>query len=261
MCLTFSPIFFEFSNLCSGCHPLSILLQALLINSANLMGGSTEPDGSRGFGRIHLEAGMPLGGDDSMALFVADANYTSTPELTRAEYNFDVDADAGVDFRVTLSWIDPPSTTFTSKQLVHDLDLAVISPSGVRHTMWESGRTDTVNVNERVIVDAADVETGVWSVWVWAKRLTVSDEQSYSLVVNGAISPATDVGAIERSSSSASSSAGSVDSASPADPGIGTATSGGSPAVTPASSLSVLVSSVVVVGVAFLSTAAWTAGF
>eukprot|EP00752_Nemacystus_decipiens_P004360 g3984.t1 len=221
----------------SGCEPFSpssATVKALLINSANLMGGSAEPDGSRGFGRIHMEAGMPLAGDGSLALFVADANHTSTPELTRQEYNFDVDADAGLDFRVTLSWIDPPAaTTLASKQLVHDLDLAVISPSGVRYTMWDSGRTDTVNVNERVIVDAADVETGVWSVWVWAKRLAITDEQSYSLVVNGAISPATDVGAIERSSSASSS--GSVDSASPADPGVGAATSG-SLAATPAAS-------------------------
>lgn len=142
-----------------------------------------------------------MAGESDLVLFVADANLTSTPELTREEYIFDVDADAGRDFRVTLSWIDPPASTFSSKQLVHDLDLAVISPSGTRHTMWASGATDTSNVNERVIVDAADVESGTWSVWVWAKVLS-TDVQSYSLVVNGAISPGTGVGAIERSSTS-----------------------------------------------------------
>lgn len=162
------------------------------------MGGDSEPDGFRGFGRVHLEAGMPLAGDGDLVLFVADANTTSTPELTRQEYNFDVDADAGLDLRVTLSWIDPPASTFSAVQLVHDLDLAVISPTGARHTMWDSGVTDRANVNERVIVDASDVETGTWSVWVWAKQLT-TDEQSYSLVVNGAISPATGDGAAEGS--------------------------------------------------------------
>ncbi|CAN0052316.1 unnamed protein product, partial [Hapterophycus canaliculatus] len=167
------------------------------------MGGGSEPGGTRGFGRIHMEAGMPLAGESDLVLFVADANYTSTPELTREEYNFDVDADAGLDFRVTLSWIDPPAITFSSKQLLHDLDLTVVSPNGTRHTMWSSGVTDTSNVNERVIIDAADVESGTWSVWVWAKRLS-TDAQSYSLVVNGAISPATDAGAIERSSSMSS---------------------------------------------------------
>ena len=169
------------------------------------MGGGTEPNGLRGFGRIHLENGMPLAGEGDLACFVADASYTSIPELTRVEYKFEVDADAGLDFRTTLSWIDPAGSTFSSKQLVHDLDLAVISPSGTRYTMWASGKTDTVNVNERVIVDAEDVESGVWLVWVWAKSLT-TDAQSYSLVVNGGISPAGGAGTITTSSSTRSAS-------------------------------------------------------
>lgn len=151
------------------------------------MGGSSEPNGERGFGRIHLEKGMPLAGNGSLVLFVADAANTTIPELTRQEYNFTVDGDAGVDFRATLSWIDPPTATLSRVQLVHDLDLVVVSPSGARYTMWASGETDTTNVNERVVVDAADVESGVWRVWVGAKRLG-TDVQSYSLVVNGAIS-------------------------------------------------------------------------
>lgn len=162
-------------------RPLSLSIspsfQALLINSANLMGGTSEPDGRRGFGRIHLEQGMPLAGNGSLALFVADANTTSIPELTLQEHNFDVDADAGLDLRATLSWIDVPATTFSAVQLVHDLDLVVISPSGVRHRMWTSGVRDEVNVNERVVVDAVDAETGTWSAWVWAQQLT-TDAQS-----------------------------------------------------------------------------------
>lgn len=142
-----------------------------MINSANLMGGGSEPEDSRGFGRIHLEAGMPLGGEGSLALFVSDSNYTSIPELTRQEYNFDVNATAGLDFRVTLSWLDPPATTFSAVQLVHDLDLVVISPNGTRYTMWASGVTDSSNVNERVIVDADDVETGTWRCVLYSKRI------------------------------------------------------------------------------------------
>ena len=171
--------------------------QALLINSANLMGGSSEPDGVRGFGRIHLDAGMPLAGNGSLVLFVADSYNTTIPELTRQEYNFTIDGDAGLDLRATLSWIDPPTaSTFSAVQLVHDLDLAVVSPSGVKHTMWASGDPDVTNVNERVVVDVADVESGVWRVWVWANRLG-TDVQSYSLVVNGAITAAAAEGAAE----------------------------------------------------------------
>ena len=149
------------------------------------MGGSSEPDEFRGFGRIHLDRGMPLGGEGSLALFVADR--AALPELDSQEFFFDVDADAGLDFRASLSWIDPPCTALASVQLVHDLDLEVESPSGETHIMWSSlGSVDEANVNERVIVDAADVESGMWTVRVSTKRLTTAS-QSYSLVVNGAI--------------------------------------------------------------------------
>lgn len=156
------------------------------------MGGSSEPDGFRGFGRVHLEAGMPLKGEGAMTLYVADSNVTAIPELTRHEYLFDVNGTAGLELRVTLSWIDPPTSALSYIQQVHDLDLAVTSPNGTRYTMWRSGEADLVNVNERVIVDSGSVEadSGTWTVWVWAKRLT-TDTQAYSLVVTGAISPAT----------------------------------------------------------------------
>ncbi|CAM9868950.1 unnamed protein product, partial [Ascophyllum nodosum] len=175
---------------CEGFSPSSATVKALLINSANLMGESSDPDNFRGFGRIHMEAGMPLGGEGDLVLFVADSAITSIAEQRTKQYLFDVDSDAGLDLRATISWIDPAATTFSEKQLIHDLDLTVIAPSGATHTMWSTGIADANNVNERVIVDAADVENGTWAILVWANELT-TDVQSYSLVVNGAISPAT----------------------------------------------------------------------
>ena len=154
------------------------------------MGESSDPDYFRGFGRIHMEAGMPLGGEGDLVLFVADSANTNIAEQTTQQYLFDVDSDAGLDLRATISWIDPAARTFSGKQLIHDLDLTVIAPSGATHRMWSTGIADANNVNERVIVDAADVENGTWAISVWANELTI-DVQSYSLVVNGAISPAT----------------------------------------------------------------------
>lgn len=128
---------------------------------------------------------MPLDGKGSLALFVADQ--ASLPELSSQEFVFDVDADDGLDFRATLSWIDPPASSVAGVQLVHDLDLELVSPSGTTHIMWaSSGEVDTSNVNERVIIAAADVESGTWTVRVSTKEL-LTDSQSYSLVVNGAI--------------------------------------------------------------------------
>lgn len=154
------------------------------------MGGSSEPDGVRGFGRVHLEMGLPLGGEGDLVLYVADSSGTSLGDSSEREYFFEVDADAGLDFRATLSWIDPPASSVSAAQLVHDLDLSVVSPSGTTYTMWRSsGEKDARNVNERVVVDAVDVESGTWTVSVSSNSLTTADEQSYSLVVNGAISP------------------------------------------------------------------------
>lgn len=95
--------------------------QAMLINSANLMGGGSEPSSYRGFGRIHLEAGMPLNGDGAMALFVNDRSEIGSDQYRRVL--LDVDADAGLELRTTLSWIDPAASSVSAVQLVNDLDL------------------------------------------------------------------------------------------------------------------------------------------
>lgn len=42
------------------------------------MGGSTDPDGDRGFGRIHLESALPFDGEDVWALYVEDADGSTT---------------------------------------------------------------------------------------------------------------------------------------------------------------------------------------
>lgn len=165
--------------------PRFTLWQAMLINSANLMGGSSEPDGHRGFGRVHLEAGLPLQGLGDIGLFVADDVNINEYEVDR--YTFEtVESDVG-EFRATLAWIDPPASTFSNEQLVHDLDLTVESPRGTNFGMWFSGATDHDNVIERVVVSEGELAQegyGTWTVSVRSNSLLV-DTQAYSLVVTG----------------------------------------------------------------------------
>lgn len=107
--------------------------QAMLINSANLMGGGSEPMSYRGFGRIHLEAGMPLNGDGALALFVEDMAEVESDGYKRIMLN--VDADAGLELRATLSWIDPAASSVSAVQLVNDLDLrgeVIVESTAVR---------------------------------------------------------------------------------------------------------------------------------
>lgn len=149
------------------------------------MGGSSEPDGYRGFGRVHLEAGLPLQGVGDMGLFVAD-NVT-LDEYTVDKYTFEtVDGDVG-EFRATLAWIDPPASTLSNDQLIHDLDLKVESPRGTNFGMWFSGDIDHDNVIERVVVSTQELAQeghGVWTVSVRSGSL-LDDTQAYSLVVSG----------------------------------------------------------------------------
>ena len=93
-------------------NPNTLSTYALLVNSANLMGGSSEPNGFRSFGRIHLEMGMLLGGEGSLCVFVVHFSYAFLPELRSQDFFFDVDADTSLDFRTALSWIDPPRRRF-----------------------------------------------------------------------------------------------------------------------------------------------------
>ncbi|CAM9857304.1 unnamed protein product [Pylaiella littoralis] len=171
---------------CSSFAPSAATVKAILINSANLMGGSSEPDQYRGFGRVHLEAGMPMDGTGALGLLVADSSGAGIASNGEVVEEVNIDGDAGIELRATLCWIDPPTTALSAIQLQHDLDLVVTAPSGATHTMWGSGVADTVNVVERVVVLAESMESGVWRVRVSAKEL-LTDEQSYSLVVTGAI--------------------------------------------------------------------------
>lgn len=121
----------------------------MLIHSANAMGGSSDPDGMRGFGRIQLDAVVSVGGDGLRGLYVEDRSSSSTAtrgqvaSLSVEERSFyvsqeDVSAmgdEGGAGFRATLVWADPPATAFSRTQLVHDLDLYVEGPDGTLYTM------------------------------------------------------------------------------------------------------------------------------
>lgn len=154
------------------------------------MGGSSEPDNYRGFGRVHLEAGLPLEGSGQTALFVADSMNTSATSGELTSFAFETVESEGVEFRATLAWIDPPASAMAVQQLIHDLDLLVTSPSGKEYTMWLSGEADSDNVIERVIVSAENVaeeESGTWMVSI-SPSSDFSDAQPYSLVVTGPFS-------------------------------------------------------------------------
>ncbi|CAN0071887.1 unnamed protein product, partial [Ectocarpus sp. 4 AP-2014] len=98
----------------------------MIINSAHLMGGNCEPNGLRGFGRVHLEAGMPIDGVGETGLLAVEATICSNGEITELVTG---DGDARAELRATLIWLDPPTTALSAQQLQHDLDLHVTAPN------------------------------------------------------------------------------------------------------------------------------------
>ena len=67
-------------------HPV-LLPRAMLVNSADLMSRSSEPDGGyRGIGRVYLEGLMPVDGDGDMGVFIVDTLGSSIDQYTPEEY-------------------------------------------------------------------------------------------------------------------------------------------------------------------------------
>eukprot|EP00904_Undaria_pinnatifida_P010402 jgi/Undpi1/6492/HiC_scaffold_20.g08971.m1 len=204
----------DFSFACESFSPSGALVKAMLIHGANAMGGSTDPDGERGFGRVHLESAMPFDGEDLWALYVEDNDGSTTGVgkieafavedrgfvITEADAEAAVEAGSGSGpggIRVTLVWMDPPATAASSVQLVHDLDLYLEGPDG---TLWttngvcgggdeSSCSLDDSNNVERIVVPASDITSGTWTARVSAANdLVEGGPQSYALVVSLPIS-------------------------------------------------------------------------
>ncbi|CAM9742385.1 unnamed protein product, partial [Sphacelaria rigidula] len=197
---------------CAAFVPTGTLLKAMLIHGANSMGGSTDPDGVRGFGRVHLESRMPFEGDGLAALYVEDkytntvtasgsgaaGNATVAVDTTENRVFYVSEADAvlaveeGEEIRATLVWMDPPATATSAKQLLHDLDLFLEGPDGTVWTMsgvcsgdQASCDLDSANNVERVVVHSDDIVAGAWTARVSAENgLVENDSQDFALIIS-----------------------------------------------------------------------------
>lgn len=178
--------------------PSAALVKATMIAGARLV-----PYWSRTGGTVAIEAvpsyeqgfGFPVLGDalyfagDGARLFARDvtlANGLRAGDST--ELFFEVGSSE--ELRVALVWTDPPGTpagvTSTTPQLVNDLDLVVVEPSGTAHygnELLHPGARETRNNAEAFRL--ASPTAGRWKVRVEATRLGLGPRQSYALVVIG----------------------------------------------------------------------------
>lgn len=77
----------------------------MLVHGADAMGGSSSPDGIRGFGRVLLEGSLPVGGEGSTTMYFDDSavalagmttNYVVTVSRRNAQRFFSIGTDVKV---------------------------------------------------------------------------------------------------------------------------------------------------------------------
>lgn len=178
--------------------PSAALVKATLIAGTRVapiwmsQAGNVSIDGlpsyDQGFGFPVLGDALYFAGDASR-LFARDvtlANGLRTGDST--ELFFEVGSSQ--ELRVALVWTDPPGTpagvSSTTPQLVNDLDLVVVEPSGTAH--YGNERLHPVareTRNNAEIFRTSSPTAGRWKVRVEATRLGLGPRQSYALVVLG----------------------------------------------------------------------------
>jgi hypothetical protein len=78
---------------------------------------------------VNLAKLLPLQGHATSpyTLFVDQKELKNLTELV---YTVTVKSTSE-DFKITLSWYDPPTAEFAARNIIHDLDLVVVSPSSI----------------------------------------------------------------------------------------------------------------------------------
>lgn len=185
--------------------PSAALLKACLVNGAMEMTGedlmssnpiTRIPSLDQGWGRIHLENVLYFTGDGRRTRLwdVWNANGLATGDV--AEFPLAV-ASGFQPLKVHLVWTDPESNPMAAINLVNNLDLEVLSPTGVRYkgnvfTCGQStsiGDADVLNNVEGVVIPSP--LAGTWTLRVIGRSIPGasapgSSRQGYALVATSA---------------------------------------------------------------------------
>jgi hypothetical protein len=195
-----------------GITPSPALVKAALINSADDMGTAlvpTDPDDPDDPGEVVGDTGPVPNNDEGWGrlnlenLIDSERRHDFTDQgvelTTGGVWEKRVVVSAGEPLKVTLVYTDVPGLPAAIPALVNDLDLEVISPSGILHrgNAFAEGETvagtpvgDRINNVEGVLLTGP--ESGEWIVRVRAvnvvqdiRRRTGDPRQDFALVVSG----------------------------------------------------------------------------
>jgi hypothetical protein len=177
-------------SFCRSFNPLASTVKAVLINSAvgaSTVDGTTiqlsrAPDVYQGFGSIVLKNVLPLA-DKSIAvdLFIEEFDATEGNNYIK----FVTVKSANMPLRCTIAWTDKPGLVGSTKQLLNDINLKIISSSGEIYYGNNNINSDSVNPVERIVIKHPTVSTYKVIVSVATGALTNSQSQKVSLVISG----------------------------------------------------------------------------
>lgn len=172
--------------------PSGALLRALLVNSTLPMDSlpAGYPNDLEGWGRLCLEEALYFAGDARELWLDEKRNAEGLETGDVFIYRIAVES-AAEPLAVTLAFTDAPGTPLAEAPVVNDLDLEVVSPSGLYlgnafdpelGASVAGGVADPLNTCERVLIGSP--EPGTWEIRVRARRVPLGP-QGYGLVVNG----------------------------------------------------------------------------
>ena len=167
--------------------PQGALVKGLLILGAEDVGSRDIPNNNEGWGRVNLR--NSLAPPDGQGVWVDDRSLLSATGNSKS-YTFDID-QAGDQFKAVLTWSDEAASTWSSTQLVNNLNLEVTDPNGLTYLgndfangrSTTGGSADSLNNVEVVLIDSAMI--GTWTVNVIDANHGGSRGQPFSLAVMG----------------------------------------------------------------------------
>ena len=167
--------------------PQGALVKALLILGAQDVGARDIPNMDEGWGRVNLR--NSLAPPDGQGVWVDDRSLLSATGNSKT-YEFEIDS-GGDQFKAVLAWSDEYASTWSSTQLVNNLDLIITDPNGQTYLgndfangrSTTGGSADSVNNVEVVLIDSAII--GTWTVEVRDANHGGSRAQPFSIAIMG----------------------------------------------------------------------------
>ncbi|NRB42586.1 MAG: S8 family serine peptidase, partial [Pseudomonadales bacterium] len=134
-----------------GRAPQASLVKAALIHTASDQ-GNPGPDYDTGWGLLNLEAAIALVDQGSAQLFNRNITSDATESLS-----FVVEPQQE-KFKLTMVWTDPKGAAGAANNLINDLDVVLVSPSGKQFYPWVKDDSSPASAATRGINKVDNIE-------------------------------------------------------------------------------------------------------